>query len=195
MTDTESRLQTLESREAIREVLARASRGLDRLDLDLLKSAFWEDAVDDRGVVRGNAHAMAPDLIEFARTRYVSSQHIICNCSIELAGKQAASETYVVAWHRLRADDDTLDTLFGAEAVQTFQKKHNGPPDQFVVGARYLDHHEQRGSEWRILSRANALAWCDIRTSTDWPTTGAIAGSNSFERRDKSDRVYQLLMR
>jgi len=45
----------LSSHDQIRQVAARYSRGVDRLDGDLMKSAYWADATDDHGVFVGNA--------------------------------------------------------------------------------------------------------------------------------------------
>ena len=43
-----------DAREAIREVAFRYSRGVDRLDADVMRSAYWPDAVDDHGRFVGN---------------------------------------------------------------------------------------------------------------------------------------------
>ena len=40
---------TLLDREAIREAMGRYCRGIDRLDVDLIRSAYHEDAFDDHG--------------------------------------------------------------------------------------------------------------------------------------------------
>jgi proline racemase len=47
--DLEGRLRALEDQQAIRDVLMRYARGVDRCDLDLLKPAYHEDAYDDHG--------------------------------------------------------------------------------------------------------------------------------------------------
>ena len=41
--------QQLADREAIRDVAIRYCRGVDRLDVDVLKSAYWPDATDHHG--------------------------------------------------------------------------------------------------------------------------------------------------
>jgi hypothetical protein len=45
--------ETLLDREAIREVMARYCRGIDRLDVELIKSAYHPDAFDDHGPFKG----------------------------------------------------------------------------------------------------------------------------------------------
>ncbi len=41
--------------EACREAARRYSRGVDRLDRDEMRSAYWPDAIDEHGVFVGNA--------------------------------------------------------------------------------------------------------------------------------------------
>ena len=41
--------------EACREAARRYSYGIDRLDVDVMKSAYWPDAIDDHGLFVGNA--------------------------------------------------------------------------------------------------------------------------------------------
>ena len=46
---------SLSDHDAIRQVVARYARGVDRLDADVMKSAYWPEATDDHGVFVGNA--------------------------------------------------------------------------------------------------------------------------------------------
>ena len=45
----------LAAREAIREVANRYAYGVDRLDADCMRSAYWPEAIDNHGVFVGNA--------------------------------------------------------------------------------------------------------------------------------------------
>ena len=54
-TSTRKIMEELADREAIRECLYRYSRGVDRLDADMLRSAYWPDAVDNHLSFTGNA--------------------------------------------------------------------------------------------------------------------------------------------
>ena len=51
------------SREAIREAAMRYSRGVDRLDAELMKSAYWPDATDDHGRFVGNGWEFADRVV------------------------------------------------------------------------------------------------------------------------------------
>ena len=48
-------MRILEDQQAIRDVLSRYARGVDRCDLGLLKSAYHPDGYDDHGFFKGNA--------------------------------------------------------------------------------------------------------------------------------------------
>lgn len=123
--------QQLADREAIREVAHRYSRGVDRLDGEVMKSAYWPDAIDDHGVFVGNAHEFA-DHCMTSHTRFRATMHCIFNHHIELGadGVHATGEVYNVSY------------LFAAEG--------NGVHTWW---GRYLDRYEQRDGEWRIAHR------------------------------------------
>ena len=117
--------------QCIREVANRYCRGVDRLDAQEMKSAYWPDATDDHGAFNGNAHDFA-DLCMVAHLKYRSTGHCIFNHHIELepAGTTARGEIYCVTW-LFHAATPVLDTWYG----------------------RYLDRYEKRGDEWRIIER------------------------------------------
>ena len=54
-TPTSQILIELADREAIRECLYRYSRGVDRLDADMVRSAYWPDCTDNHMGFCGNA--------------------------------------------------------------------------------------------------------------------------------------------
>ncbi len=123
--------QELADREAIREVANRYAHGVDRIDGDCMKSAYWPDATDDHGVFVGNAwefvdHCMASH-VRWRTTMHTTTNHQI---EVEPSGTAARGEIYNVT-HLFQADHPTLDTWYG----------------------RYLDQYEKRGDEWRIIHR------------------------------------------
>lgn len=117
--------------EACREAARRYSRGIDRLDADEMKSAYWPDATDDHGVFVGNAHEFADRCVgshdRFAWTMHSTYNHVV---EVDDDGASARGEAHVIT-HLMHGDRGTLDTFFG----------------------RYLDTYERRGDEWRILHR------------------------------------------
>jgi len=123
--------EQLSDREAIRDVVFRYSHGVDRLDGDWMKSAYWPDATDDHGTFVGNAWEFV-DHCMTSHARWRSTLHCVFNQQIDLAddGVHARGETYNIAY-LFRDDDSTVRTWWG----------------------RYLDDYEKRDGEWRILHR------------------------------------------
>jgi hypothetical protein len=124
-------LQQLSDLECLRQVVCKYSHGVDRLDPDWMKSAYWPDATDDHGVFVGNAHEFV-DLCMVSHLPWRSTSHCIFNHSIELDedGIHATGEVYNVTY-LFKDDSEVLDTWVG----------------------RYLDDYEKRGDEWRIIRR------------------------------------------
>ena len=114
---------------AIRDSALRYSHGIDRLDPEVMRSAYWPDAIDDHGVFVGNAW----DFVERcmgSHDRWRSTMHCVLNHLVELDGPDAArGEVYNV----------------------TYLFPHSGEPSLWV--GRYLDRYERRHGEWRILHR------------------------------------------
>jgi hypothetical protein len=121
----------LSDREQIRDVALRYCRGVDRLDVDLMRSAYWPEAIDEHGSFVGNAHRFA-EYCMTAHDRWAWTMHSISNHSIELDqdGVHAAGEIYNVST-LCRVDSGAIETWYG----------------------RYLDRYEQRADEWRIIHR------------------------------------------
>ena len=116
--------------EACREAARRYSRGVDRLDADCMKSAYWPDATDHHGTFVGNAHEFV-DHCMASHTRWDWTMHSIFNHIVELDpdGTHARGEAHNIT--HLQRPTGELDIWFG----------------------RYLDRYEKRGDEWRIIER------------------------------------------
>ena len=130
--------------EAIRDAAHRYSRGVDRLDAELMKSAYWPDATDDHGVFVGNAIAFC-DRVVSSHGRFTATMHCILNHAIEIDDETIAhGEVYNVTYLH-RTDDEGqrwLDTWWG----------------------RYLDRYECRKldggrEDWRIVDRVCVHEW------------------------------------
>lgn len=128
----ERELVDLKDREAIRDVIHRYCRGADKCDLELFKSCYWPDAVDDHGFFSGNALEFCDFVIPLLK-EIEASFHAISNTIIDLEGDRAFCESQWSVVHRLREGDGFLDFW------------HQG---------RYLDIFEKRDGQWKILVRA-----------------------------------------
>ena len=124
-------LDELSDIESIRDIARRYCRGVDRLDLEEMKSAYWSDATDDHGTFVGNAWDFA-EYCMVGHLRWRSTAHCIYNHTIELDadGAHARGELYNVSY-LYQKDAEILDIWHG----------------------RYLDLYEKRVGEWRILER------------------------------------------
>jgi hypothetical protein len=118
--------------ESIRDATKRYTHGLDRLDAEQMRSAFWPDATDDHGP---EFSGIAWDHIYVAmesQKRWKPSLHTLANQVIQLDpdGVNASGETYCIAY------------LFEANRAVMYQ-----------WFGRYLDRFQKRDGEWRILER------------------------------------------
>lgn len=134
-------VQELAAREAIREVANRYARGVDHLDADLMRSAYWPDAVDDHGVFVGNAWEFV-DRVMASHTRWAWTMHSTTNHAIELFddGVRATGELYNVTYLQ--------------------------PPDRATINVwygHYRDHYEERDGEWRIIHRTCVHLSTEVR--------------------------------
>ncbi|CAN5442032.1 hypothetical protein BH10ACT3_BH10ACT3_00710 [soil metagenome] len=118
--------------ECIRAATTNYTHGLDRLDRDHMRAAYWPDSTDDHGAeFCGNGWDFVDMAIE-THVRWSPSLHCLMNQIFELDddGVHARGESYCVAY------------LFDTESPVLFQ-----------WFGRYLDRFEKRGDEWRILER------------------------------------------
>jgi hypothetical protein len=132
----EAAVRELLDRAAIRDVLMRYARGVDRADLDLVAGCFTTDAAYEGALAKGDISTALPAL-RAARARFASTMHFMGNQLIELAGDSASCETYAVAYHRLHDESDRA----------------------LVVGIRYVDDLIRRDNRWLIRKRQAILEW------------------------------------
>jgi hypothetical protein len=130
----------LAARAAIATTLARHSRGVDRNEFDLLASAYHPDAAVAYGMFEGPALDFARMLAD-AMAGAPVTLHRTSNMLIRVAGDEARSESYVIAY--TRTPDDEAATRW----------------TQRLIGGRYLDRHSLRDGEWRIAHRTYVLEW------------------------------------
>lgn len=164
------RLDILWSEREIRAVLQRYCRGLDRLDEELIKSAYHEDAQDDRGVIRGNAHDFVKQIVPLLRDTYSGTLHTLHGSTVEVDGDTAGVESYCTA-HHYREND-------GVKRVEQF-------------AGRYVDRFERRDGVWRIARRVVLNDFSLVHEAPLDPAE-AQAGFNPG-RRDADDASYQVL--
>jgi hypothetical protein len=175
-------VEELQDRQAILDCLMRYSRGVDRLDRELILSAYHPDAIDDHGMFVGDREEFADWVIGMHSSTHLSQQHCLFNHSCELDGKVAHTETYYM--------------FAGMNRV--------GPP-LVVSGGRYIDRFEKRDGRWAIAARLCIRDWAPVEETPDPQDPSTLtavrsalpAGLLEFMRtgplstRDRDDPSYQ----
>jgi hypothetical protein len=134
---TSDQLNALVVKQAIRDVLFKYCRGVDRCHVGTIASAFHSDAYSGPYNLRGN-RAIAEAIVAQVTDHALSCSHFIGNILIELKGEFAWVETYFIAYHQIILD--------GNEFTRTRQ-------------GRYLDLFERREQRWGISERASVTDW------------------------------------
>jgi hypothetical protein len=134
MKDAEA-IQVLIDRQAILDCLMRYCRGVDRLDRELVLSAYHADAIDDHGAFVGTREEFVKWAFALHETGQISTQHHLTNHTCDIDGDAAHTETYYL--FTARNIDETL----------------------WVAGGRYLDRLERRAGEWKISTRYCLVEW------------------------------------
>lgn len=169
MTDsTTDAVTALLDRQAIWDCMMRYTRGVDRLDEELIRSAYWPDAHDSHGRWNGPLDEFLAGWLPGQPSRDVA-QHFVTNQSVELDGDGADVETYFIS---------------AAKAV--------GSTELELVGGRYCDRFEKRAGQWRILTRLVVLDWQCLGDASAMADRLARAHRGS---RDGSDPSYERPVR
>ena len=163
----ERALRALVDRQEIHDVIVRYCRGVDRLDRELILSAYHPDAIDDHGLFVGGPEAFADHFFAFHSKMQSSTQHIITNHFCDLDGDTAHTETY---W--------------------LFAGMNRSGPALSLGGGRYVDRMERRGGRWAIAQRKCLYDWQgqpgDYDLSPAQLQAMLGAGAATRDRRDPS---------
>jgi ketosteroid isomerase-like protein len=117
----------------IRAVLARYARGIDRFDMDLVRSCYHEDATDAHGEYNGGIEGFIDYALSW-QNRMESMAHHFNQSTIDLDGDSAWVESYCLCLIRLKAKDGEK-------------------PMDILGNIRYVDVFERRDGVWRIARR------------------------------------------
>ena len=154
--------------EDIRCVLYRYCRGIDRIDLDLVRSCFHGDATDDHGSFRGGVDEMIA-WIGRLLPRYDVTTHMLSNVLVER--------------HPQRADTARVESY----GVADHQTAGGGPELNLTIAFRYVDRFEDRGGGWLIADRFCTTEWVRVNDPASiWPVDARFTRG----KRDGTDRVF-----
>lgn len=161
--------ENLIAKQACQDTLMRYARGVDRCDLELVRSAYHADAYDDHGGYQGDAEGFLAWVKPTVMDTFDCTMHKLGNCLVEVRGTQAYAETYAVAHHVSGGAGDATE------------------PSDLIMGVRYLDRLEDRGHGWKIADRRMTFEWersRPIGSQQEYP--GFLRG-----RRDGTDPVLE----
>ena len=152
----------------LRNLYFRYARGVDRLDPELLRSCFHEDAY-----ITTRNREVRDDFVKnvmVGLSRFKMTQHVTTNVWVEIDGDTAKGEAYAQANHRAPGE--------------------NGEPDtDYRWGGRYVDRFERRDGVWKFSDRVVIHDMARVVKVTEvWdpPGLGFTEGSHSTD-----DIVYR----
>lgn len=172
--DNQPQMADLLAKQEIAELLYRYCRGVDRLDMELVRSCYHPNATDSHGTFEGTVDEYLVWSERLLR-RYTGSAHTVHNVLIEIDPEPAtAADGGTVQWARSEAHGIARHWTEG------------GPPElNLSVGFRFIDDLSRRnGGPWRISRRVATTEW--VREEQFRPFDGRFLRGS----RGQSDPVY-----
>ena len=135
--DVETTVQWLKDRELIKEVPQRYARGIDRIDFDMVRSAFHPDCQISGTVISGDLDPYL-DWTERELHKFDATLHFMGNQYIDLeeGADEGHIETWAVAYHMRPEDSDVGDLILGlhyCDDVARFDEEADDAADPSIV--------------------------------------------------------------
>lgn len=184
-------LRELADRRQCYEVLTRYCRALDRLDLEMLKSVYFPDAIDEHGVFTGNAHEFCEFIVTQVAEWFEVATHAICNVHMTYYGDVMCTESYLISYAAVEGGPEKVAGVQGASYLSRigFDGRASGR-HVFLMGGRYVDRLERRDGEWRIARRQVVMDWNENFPSGTVSDEGMFATLTLRGTRSTDDPVY-----
>jgi len=163
--DRDPAVQEMLDKAAIREVLWRYCRGVDRLDPEIVTSCYHPDAFDDHMGNTYSGETVGQGLCDWMDEIMVKTAHNITTSNVEVDGDTAGSESYTTSMHVMKNDADGMLML---------------------SVSRYVDRFEKRNGQWKIIHRLVVPEFSGAPTMQMFPF-------DSSARRDRTDPSYGVL--
>lgn len=169
-TELDRTIATLAAKEALHELEMAYCRGVDRRDPNLMRSIYFEDAIEEHGAMfKGRSHDFVDWVFGELLGRYESTAHYVLNEWYKVDGDYAEGETHRISYHRF-------------------------PPPQrreVVAACRTFNRYACRDGVWKITYRSVARDWITERPVDDALYEGSFAMPLSAA--GPGDASYQLL--
>ena len=139
LEELRAEVRRLRDHEEIRQLLYRYARGVDRADVDILRSVYATGGTDRHGAFDGPGEEFAQVVVDRAKAVWNSvGNHHITNIYIEVDGDDARAEVYFLACH---------------------PHNGNGPVEMAVMSGRYIDNLVREDGRWGIRRRQVITDW------------------------------------
>ncbi|MDX5985105.1 nuclear transport factor 2 family protein [Sphingomonas echinoides] len=171
----DAEIERLLDKQAIYEVLCAYCRGVDRCDVELVRSVYHEDSYDDHGYWKGRGVDFAAFVVNRLSLANSATTHSITNILIDI--------------------DDRGIARSEAQVMATLVRRDTDPVIADVMGGRYIDRLSKRDGVWGIDERTVVLDWTKVET---WPSSEAPVPLKGFtwgKREDRRDPIYWMLSR
>ena len=144
----EKKLERVMSKSEIYDLVCKYMRGLDRLDKDLFRSVFHDDAYCDYGFIKTDPDSFTSFCMDALRD-HIANHHMIGNSLIEF-------------------DDENEDTAYGEIYFNAYHKTiENDVNTDVIIAGRYLDRYERRNGIWKIAYRSEVNDWSRTEPTND----------------------------
>jgi len=201
MADRDAEIDDLIARRDIYDVLTRYSRALDRADVELMKTVYWPDGIDNHGVFNGNAAEFAEFIVREIQNWFEVTMHGLMNVHMGIKADVACTETYLFAYHKIRAEGRKHLWFALYADVRFDQARSNQSPLLF----RWALSRQARTTRQRVADRAKSSiracsprsnpvgcaarpTWCSP-TGRDQPCSIRISPSCATEATRSPERV------
>lgn len=134
----------LRDRQEIWDASKRYTRGADRHDKELARSAFWPEATIGHGQSVGRDEFI--DREEARLAGYAAHQHHITGQNVEIDGDTAHVESYLIYF--LVPRDKSVDEPGTSSPGKPLMSEKT-----YLGSGRYIERWEQRDGTWKILVR------------------------------------------
>lgn len=168
-------LRQLRDREEIRQLLYRYARGVDRSDINLIRSVFTEGGTNRHGGFDGPGEKFAELAVKGSRKVWdCVGNHHITNILIEvddLDANRARAEVYFIAF---------------------LPHADNGHPELGIISGRYLDNLERQDGRWGVARRVVISDWTRIHIEGPEWERNTEHGGYVGGRRGHADVSYEF---
>lgn len=169
---TDEMLRELLAKERLHELEMAYCRGVDRRDAALLRSIFFEDAIEEHGdMYSGRATEFADWVFRDFLPKYELTTHYVLNEWYRVDGDKAEGETHRLSYHRERAAD--------------------GSATEAIAACRTFNRYECRDGVWKISYRSVVRDWVTQRPVDDSLYHGHFG--MALSQPNDQDDSYRLL--